>query len=447
MKNRDMMPGFALGLSNHSSMRNPSSMFHNSQVFELSSIKKQEIPSHSSRDHNFILPISINCKFCGQKEQPNHRLIKVCKCTTKCWAHEDCINSRQSKESTCKLCHHEFILNYDKESEASEMEESSILQSLEEQTDRNNQASTPQMSSLIESSGEARMRKVIKAATLKPYCRICKSGADNLSNKLIYPCQCHTVNPKKSWAHRNCIFDDIIQKQSDICPMCKAQFAFACETEKSWICKDSELCGEFTAQLFGIALLFVFCIGVIVFLTSTPGIDLDEGESVWRWILVALLVILLILSVLLLGFLIYLKTTEEKVKSIYVLCQRQEIAKMTSTSHNLFIHYLEKLKKSHLIPEAPPPAIKAIRQKKPKMPAEVIEDRKSIDFQDHMEEPEISRLIINTDTNGENFDSKALKEHSDFKESSIIHISFISSEDIKEEEMKEHSSFKSAEFN
>lgn len=439
MKNKEVIAGFARGLSNHSSMHNISSMFHHSHVFELSSIKRQDIVSQSSEDNQVVVPFSIFCKFCGKKEHAKGRLIKVCKCLSKCWAHEYCINGQQLKECTCKTCCHVFLNNYDKESEISQIEGSSILQSIEENSEKN-QFSTPQMSSLSESSGEARMRRVIKAATLKPYCRICKSGSETLANKLIYPCQCHTVSPTKSWAHRECILDEILKNQSDLCIRCKAQFSFACELEKNWICKDSETCEQFSAQIFGLLLVIMFCIGVVAFLITTPGMPLDESESAYRWILVALLLLLLLLTIFLVVWLIYVKMTEKKVKSIFVLCQRQEIAKMTSSSHSLFLKYLEQQKHNNLIP-LEVPQVKRKIEKDEKISNKIDEEMKKSEVIDDCGEQEISRLIVETDTNGENFDSKVLNEHSDLKESAIIHISFISSEDIRDEEMKEHSNF------
>ena len=107
-------------------------------------------------------------------------------------------------------------------------------------------------------------------------------------------------------------------------------------------------------------------------------------------------------------------------KSLDILCQKQEIAKMSANSHLFFLEYLEVLRAEGVLQ----PVVS--KRKEPKN-FKLASDNRIRNMQ--------PRMILELDTFGENLDSDMLREQSIVKDSSLVNIS----EDFKEEEIQEQS--------
>ena len=93
--------GYAVGLSNHSSMQGSSEMFKKSEVFEVSSISKKYDEDYSEKEEFEVVSKELKCRFC-QKNAEFERLFRVCKCEIKFSAHKSCLNAQRKKK--CKNC-------------------------------------------------------------------------------------------------------------------------------------------------------------------------------------------------------------------------------------------------------------------------------------------------------------------------------------------------------
>ena len=399
--------GYALGLSSHSSMQNSSEMFKKSEMFEISSICKNEEPEHISKD-NIISEIThLACRFCGRNTD-REQIIQVCHCPTKYSGHKSCMKALA--EAKCKRCGTKWL------KEASRRSPEILLSE-----------GSPKLSShsvINESSGEVRMKNIIKSSTRKPICRLCKEERETENNKIIYPCQCHTIDPKLAWAHRECALNMIIKQQKDECELCKAKFSFAPIYRSIWVCSEEEMYCEFISDIMKILVCIGTAAGMIILLVNLRDIYGDSYyESVWGIVLVVFLAILLVLlSVLLIRTLI-LKSTNKVIEALEVLCQKQEIAKMSSESHSFFMGYIHFLKKNKLITSI------------------VVSKKESKEtFCKHEESSArraLPRIILEMDTNGENIDSDLLREHSLVKSTNSFKLN--NSEDFKEEDIREFS--------
>lgn len=387
--------GFARGLESHSSV-NLSSQFHPSEVIELSSIR-QAASQHSSFSEHIL--VYTKCKFCGKPANKHAHLIQVCNCDRDYVGHPNCLkNNLNEKCNVCRCKYNESV-----------QREPSILGSFASQQ----VSATPRASSLSESSGEERMRQAIKAATLKPHCRLCKGYDDRPENKLIYPCQCHTVDPEEAWAHKKCVIEYVLARQKDKCATCKARYAFSAEYVKKWVCSEGNEC-KLMGFRVGLAVLVGLMCGAVGGYLFQDN-DFQDTEEIVKLALLGLsgASILLCLCYIVLSLFVY--SYSYYIRSLSVLCQKQEIAKMTSKSHKMFCEYIETLRANHLLPEIP-----VVQEKKAKP--------KNSSLGNSEREPEISRLISCSRAHGEDFDSEDLREHSEIKESEVIHISLYSRE-------------------
>ena len=93
--------GYALGLSSHSSMQNPSEMFKKSEIFEISSISKNEDPECNSKDNLLSEILPLNCRFCGRGSE-RENIVTVCQCQYKFSGHISCVNNQT--DAKCKRC-------------------------------------------------------------------------------------------------------------------------------------------------------------------------------------------------------------------------------------------------------------------------------------------------------------------------------------------------------
>lgn len=380
--------GVALGLSSHSSV-NAQSLFRKSQEFELSSIKKET---------SVRRPL---CKFCFQAESFENRLIKVCTCPEQCWGHEKCVQMR--KEAACGQCGAAWVSKYEREMQVSNAEAASFLQSIEEGTERQRSHA----SSISESSGEARMRKVIQAATLTPFCRLCGKSSDHLDNKLIFPCQCYALAPQESWTHRGCIRNLLISRQSDVCERCKTPFALGCVKESA--CTLETVAAQ---ALFLMALTAAIC-GLLAFVASDE-VCLTEEEEAWKWVLVGLLVIVLLLLLVVAFLLIQRSQRDFIIRDIFVLCQKHEIAKITAHSHEWFELFIKQMKALGYIGDKP--TVHRSKQQKSvsDTPPQVPQRPQSAQSGHRIGRP------VETEGFEENASSGVLQEHSVVKESQVV---------------------------
>ena len=116
-------------------------------------------------------------------------------------------------------------------------------------------------------------------------------------------------------------------------------------------------------------------------------------------------------------------STTKVIEALEVLCQKQEIPKMSTESHRFFMDYLRYLKKNKLIPSIP-----HSKNESKEIPSknEEISARR-----------ELPIVILEMDTDRENFDSVMLREHSSVKNTNSFELN--NSEDFKEEEIRESS--------
>lgn len=401
--------GFAIGLSSHSSMKNSSEMFKKSEIFEISSISKDLDHESSLKENGEFKMLQLNCRFCGRgcEKEP---LSKVCRCPNKYSGHKSCVKGQA--EGKCKKCGTKWL------------KEDPVFKLTPDILNPESVNKLSSRSILNESSGELRMKNIIKSSTQSPICRICKVQDQDIE-KIIYPCQCHTINPNLAWAHRDCIFSQILSLQKDDCDRCKARFSFLPIYKSTWVCSDPD---HFNAYLTTISLLILFLlsiIGIIIFLDRLEEIH-SISASIYIWSLVLIIVfsiLLLALSVLFLKTLIT-RSRLFSIVSLEVLCQKQEIAKMSSQSHIFFSKFLSDLRKKNLISALP------VIKKEPNN-GQNKQDSLSI---------RPPRTIIDMDTNGENLDSEMLREHSSVK---LVSFQLNNSEDFKEEEIQEFSDMNS----
>jgi RING-variant domain len=389
--------GYAQGLSSHSSMQNSSEIFKKSEVFEVSSIDKNEDFEEVSKDNIIKEIANLMCRFCGRST--SEKLITVCRCNLDFSAHISCLKSLT--ESKCKKCGSKWLQK----------------PSTPEILIADPSSKSSPLSIINESSGEIRMRNMIKAASKKPVCRICKEDKETEENKIIYPCQCHTVNASLAWAHRDCILLYIIKRQKDDCEVCKSKYSFIPSYEKIWVCQEQDYFYEFVGDLLKLFVSIGTLIGLIVFLSSTKDIYGNYlYEYIWSILLICVLGVLLALVSLLLLRIIMQKSTRKVINSLQVLCQKQEIAKMSIKSHECFNEYLDLLREKGLIDSIEP----------------------SKDASDKFDDKNLQpRVVLEMDTNGENIESEWLREHSSLKV--ISSISIESSENFKDEDIREHS--------
>ena len=387
--------GYAQGLSSHSSMQHSSAIFNNSEVFELSSISPNQNKSFSKSDP---LPdlLNLNCRFCGRNNKSSD-MVQVCKCNSKYMAHNKCVQGQA--EGKCKKCGAKWLqdLSVFKCSPDIIIENSSNL------------------SHLNESEGEFKMRNTIKAAIEKPKCRICAEESETEENKIIYPCQCHTLDYRLARAHRKCVLDLALMSHKDECENCKVLYNFDPIYQNVWVCDDNELFCQYFTDFFKFFILASVLLGLAGFLFEFED-WYSEDSQMWIWS-VGIRTLLLLLGTIYSGlFIFYLAKIRNKVlTSLEVLCQKQEIARMSSKSHENFDFFLRTMIKYGKISEVP------VVVKRPSVKTHKIES--------------IPRRILELDTNGENIDSVMLKEFSSDKAS----ISFHKSEDFKEEDINEHS--------
>lgn len=399
--------GYAFGLSSHSSMQNSSDMFKKSEIFEVSSISKNEDIDHTSKENILSEIIPLVCRFCGRNSE-KEALVTVCRCENRCYGHKTCVNGQS--EGKCKKCGRKWL------------KEVSIFKSTPDIIAKD--FSSKHVPSVInESSGEIRMRNIIKAATQKPVCRICKEDNDSEENKIVYPCQCHTINVTYAWAHRECILGVIIKNQKDECDLCKAKFSFLAYYSNVWVCQEKDMYCNYFAVI--IKLLLTMCLvgGLIAFLSIMKELYIYEQYTfIWGTILLIALVILLCLLLIVFVSYIFKKSINKVILRLEVLCQKQEIAKMSSKSHEMFLEYIAMLRKKKLIPNS-------------------VKVKRSKEILCKIDESEVERVLqprlgLDLDTNGENIESDLLKEYSNPKASSGGHNK---SEDFKEEDICEHS--------
>lgn len=380
--------GVALGLSSHSSV-NAQSIFRKSQEFELSSIKKET---------SLRRPM---CKFCFQPESFESRLIKVCSCPEQCWGHEKCVQVR--KDAGCPECGAAWVSKYEREMQVSNAEAASFLQSIEEGTERQRSHA----SSISESSGEARMRKVIQAATLTPFCRLCGKSSDHPDNKLIFPCQCYALAPQESWTHRACIRNLLIARQSDVCERCKTPFALGCVKESA--CTLEVVAAQ---ALFLVTLTTAVC-GLLAFVASDQ-VYLTDTEEAWKWVLVALLILVLLLLFLVSFLLIQRSKRDFIIRDIFVLCQKHEIAKITAHSHEWFELFIKQMKALGYIGEKQVVHRSKQHKSNSESPPQIPQRPMSAQSAHPIGRP------VETEGFEENASSGVLQEHSVVKESQVV---------------------------
>jgi hypothetical protein len=297
----------------------------------------------------------------------------------------------------------------------------SFLHSIEESGDLG--VSSVKRSTISESSGEERMRNMIHAATLRAFCRICK-GEDN---RLIYPCQCHTIRPQESWAHRRCIKEHILNTQSDTCNRCKVHFALNYDHEKWWLCKEFSRSQAFVTQLV-VLLTGGVLLCCLIALLSSDAMDYSYEEQGWAYFLVAFYAVLLLLFSF--GLVVQQSLNRLHTKDVYVLCQKQEIAQMTSKSRQIFLAFLAM--HEHKLPKVTPQTAQPLKHK-------VSQKLKSLAFRGVKapiyEEPEntersneslnpgerdLSPILAASQTQEENACSEDLREHSLVRESLVV---------------------------
>ena len=387
--------GYAQGLSSHSSMQHSSAIFNNSEVFEVSSISKNQ-NEQSSKSENFPDNLNLSCRFCGRNNK-KIELFPVCKCNAKFLAHKKCVNGQA--EGKCKKCGSKWL------DEVSDFKFSPEIV-----------IEGPSSSSrLNESEGEKRMRNTIKAATEKPKCRICGEDNETEENKIIYPCQCHTLDFKIARAHRLCVLDTALYFQSDECENCKIQYNFAPIFKNIWVCSENEVFCGYLAETSKFLAIGIGCFGLGGFLFEIQERYSDDSV-LWVWSII-LKTFLLVLGTLfsLIFFKVLLSIKSKILDSLEVLCQKQEIARMSSKSHEFFQDFLANAIKLGIVVNTPRVQVREKTVKK----TESLEPR----------------IILELDTNGENIESDILREFSSPKNICSLH----NSEDFKEEEMNEHS--------
>jgi hypothetical protein len=303
----------------------------------------------------------------------------------------------------------------------------SFLHSIEESGDLG--VSSVKRSTISESSGEERMRNMIHAATLKAFCRICKGEDNSEDNRLIYPCQCHTIRPQESWAHRRCIKDQILTRQSDTCDRCKVHFALNYDHEKWWLCKEFSRSQAFVTQL---ALLFtgIVLLACLIALLSCDAMDYSYEEQGWAYFLVAFCAVLLLLFSFAFGLVLQQSSRRLHIKDVYVLCQKQEIAQMTSKSRQIFLAFLAL--HDHKLHKATPQTAQPLKHKvslKPKslafcgVKAPIYEEPENTERSDEFLNPgerDISPVLVASQTQEENACSEDLREHSLVRESLVV---------------------------
>mmetsp|Transcript_8937 Transcript_8937/g.17274 ORF Transcript_8937/g.17274 Transcript_8937/m.17274 type:complete len:460 (-) Transcript_8937:53-1432(-) len=429
MQKGGFVVGVAQGLSPHSSLHEEfKSLFHSSNEVELSSIKKQHNTSSQSEAQLFKKLVH-QCRFCNQGELFDHRLIRVCKCANECWGHESCVIKKKEKKKRCATCKSDWIVAYERESQLSHQPHVSFLQSIEESAEVG--VSSIKRSTISESSGEERMRNIIQAATLKAFCRICKSDFDSADNRLIYPCQCHTIRPQESWAHRKCIKENLLLRQSDTCERCKVKYALSYEPERMWCCKEFMRSQAFVAQLAllvtGMALL-----SCLIALLTSDALDYSDGEQAWAYFLIAFCSILLILFLFALGLVVWQNSKKLHIKEVYVLCQKQEIAQMTSKSHLIFLAFLAmnehrfQAKREVLQPTLPSSRKNSLKHKSitPRVISNpIFEEPERTERSDdslNPQERDFSPILAVSQTHEENANSEDLQEHSVVRESLVM---------------------------
>lgn len=387
--------GYAQGLSSHSSMQHSSAIFNQSEVFEVSSINKNSHKS-SSKSDNFPDILNLNCRFCGRNNK-NAQLFPVCKCNTKFLAHKKCVNGQA--EGKCKKCGSKWL------AEVSDFKFSPDIIA----------DGSESGSKINESEGEIRMRNTIKAATEKPKCRICGEDNDSEDNKIIYPCQCHTLDYRMARAHRFCVLNTALYLQSDECENCKIKYSFAPVYRSIWVCSENDTFCGYLGECFKLLGIVGGCFGLAGFLFGLQDRYSDRSSLyVWSFVLKAAFLILGVMF-----FFVFLKvfvSVRSKVLvSLEVLCQKQEIARMSSDSQEYFKNYLNYAMKLGIVVDIP----------KVQVRDKVVKKNESLQ----------PRIILELDTNGENIDSDMLREFSSPKLGESLH----KSEDFKEEDINEHS--------
>ena len=354
---------------------------------DLSSINQVPAKSASSVEQFLDKALQVACRFCG--EASGEALVQVCGCARENSAHRECLE--QEEGALCEQCQQPFELQQE------DPRESSILV-----TPADQMYSTPRASSLSESSGEERMRRIIKAAVLKPHCRICKSADDEPRNKLIYPCQCHSVDPKEAWAHRNCIFEYALARQNDVCQRCKAPYAFTADYLKQWVCANLPECHRLSVALLLHVLVMAICLCLLVYVW-TEAADEELG-----WVLVGGLLLVGILDVVAAGSTICRSLYVYKTHSLQVLCQKHEIAHMNKNSHQMFLQYLGMLRAEHRLPE---PLAESLPKKEVKKEAKKERKKEASAHSDRSEESK--QLVELSEYDGENFESEGIRELSE----------------------------------
>lgn len=430
---RDIEIGQAKGLSSHSSIQEGlSSMLYKSNELDLSPIIKQSQSSYEVSDQNIYPEFMNRCKFCGNPERSNHKLIKVCGCI-KSWGHEICVKNHKQIEPACKTCAKEWTLEIHRENQTQRKNEY-ILDSLDEISEKHKSSQLNSNSYNIYRDKQFRIR--MRAETTKAICRYCGGSSDTLDDKLIFPCQCHALDSKESWAHRKCIFDYLVNTQRVTCEKCKTKFAFGYDRVRIWICQDSKRLNEFVSKICSLGVLLLGLIGILVFLIDNDVMDYTYSELVWNWILVALLLICIAIAFLVLVFISLETFYIKEFKNIQVLCQKHEIAKMRAKSDEVFHRYLQDLEEKNLLPSAVTNTPRKHYFKGKNEFIESIEEEEKNEFRDNAGNGERSRT--ESETVGENIESEILKEHSNIKESQVV-LQILESSDDYQAELQEMS--------
>ena len=412
MKFGDMEIGQAKGLSSHSSMQEGlSSMLYKSNELDLSPIVKQSQSSCEFSDQNIYPEFLPRCKFCGNPERSNCKLIKVCACN-KCWSHEICIQNHMKIEPTCRTCRMEWVIRLHQESDIQKSVRS--LKGLEGISEEQKMSQLSSYS--YRSFRDREIKHRFKNETTIAVCRYCGGSSETPDDKLIFPCQCHALDWKESWAHRKCIFEYLVNTQKDTCDKCKTKFEFGYDKVRVWICRDRKKFSLFVGKVMSLSVALLSLIGIVVFLIEHEGIEYSYSERAWSWVLVALLLGCIAVLFLVLVCVILETFYIKEYRNIQVLCQKHEIAKMRTRSDIVFHKYLQDLEERNLLPS---PVTDTPRKYYLKRKAEFIEsiiEEEKNEFANNQD----PLVDIESDTAGENIESEILKEHSSIKQSDVV---------------------------
>lgn len=331
-------------------------------------------------------------------------------------------------EPACRNCRVEWVMRSHKESDMQKSD--TISKGLEGISE---EQKISQLSSYSYQSFRNReFRNRFKNETTKAVCRYCGGSSETQDDKLIFPCQCHALDLKESWAHRKCIFEYLVNTQKDTCDKCKTKFAFGYDKVRVWICRDSKKMSLFVGKVMSLSVVLLSLIGIVVFLIEHDGIDYSYSERAWSWVLVALLLGCIAVLFLVLMCVILETFYIKEYRNIQVLCQKHEIAKMRSRSDIVFHKYLQDLEERNLLPSPITDTPRKNYLKRKIEFIESIEEEEKNELADNQD-----RLVeIESDTAGENIESEILKEHSSIKHSDVV-LQILESSDDYQAELQE----------